>query len=195
MLSHRGSFLKIGAIILATGGVLASNAKAQPAPAMVSHTVSAVAVVESVDQTTRQVVLRDPSGELTTVTAGPGVHNLAQVHAGDHVRMTYKEAVAAQLSPPGGSLPAPSGEIAAVRAARGQLPAGALYSLVHVHVRINAVDQNTGEVSFTRADGSTGALMVKNPKMLAFARQLKPGDQVEINYLQALTIKDETAPS
>jgi len=36
---------------------------------------------------------------------------------------------------------------------------------------------------------------VKNPKMLAFARQLKPGDQVEINYLQALTIKDETAPS
>jgi hypothetical protein len=184
------SSVKLSVLALAAMGVLVSGAKAAPAPTVVGQTVTAVAVVESVDQHTRQVLLTGPDGSLSTVIAGPGVRNLAQVHAGDHLVLTYQEAVAVQLSPSDAALPPPTVKAAAIRAARGQLPAGATYSLLNVHVKIDAVDQKTGTVNYTRSDGTTGSLVVKTPAMLDFAKGLKPGDQVEMNYLQALTIRD-----
>jgi hypothetical protein len=46
------------------------------------------AVVEKVDQNTREVRLRTADGRDLTVVAGPEVRNLAQVSAGDTVRLT-----------------------------------------------------------------------------------------------------------
>jgi hypothetical protein len=153
------------------------------------QTVTAVAVVESIDYKTRQVLLTPPDGEPVTVVAGPEVRNLDKVKPGDQLVLTLQQAVAVQLSAPGGTLPVPQAEAGAVRAAKGQLPAGATYTLVDVHVHITAVDTTTHEVSFTRADGSAGKITVKNPAMQQFAAGLKPGDNVEIQYLQAISIQ------
>jgi hypothetical protein len=188
--------LYLSAIALSTG-LLTAQAKAQsaaapasaPAPTVVGQTVTAVAVVESVDDKTRQVLITPPSGNPVTIVAGPEVRNLDKVKPGDQVVITLQQAVAVQLSAPGGSLPVPSEETGAVRAAKGQLPAGATYTLVDVHVHITAVDPAAHEVSFTRADGSAGKITVKNPAMQQFAAGLKPGDNVELQYLQAISIQ------
>jgi hypothetical protein len=175
-------------VLALCAGAFALPAKAQPAPAAVQQTATSVATVESIDYGTRQLLLSGPSGNLVTVTAGPEVRNLGQVKAGDHVVMTYQEAIAVQLSPPGGALPGPTATAVALRAARGELPAGAAYSVIDVHVNITAVDKKTNTVGFTRADGSSGTIEVKNPSMQKFAQGLKPGDTVELQYLQGLTI-------
>jgi hypothetical protein len=179
--------LSLSVLALCSGAFILP-AKAQPAPTAIQQTATSVAAVESIDYGTRQILLSGPSGNLVTVTAGPAVRNLNQIKVGDKVVMTYSEAIAVQLSPPGGALSAPTGEVVAMRAARGELPAGATYSVIDVHVTITAVDKATNTVSFTRADGSAGTIEVKNPHMQKFAQGLKPGDNVELQYLQALTI-------
>jgi hypothetical protein len=151
--------------------------------------MTATAVVETVDYKSREVLLTPPSGVPVTVVVGPEVRNLDQLKPGDQVVMTLQQAVAVQVSKPDAALPPPMGEAGALRAAKGQLPAGATYSLVDVHVHITAVDPATHQVSFTRADGSPGQITVQNPALQRFAAGLKAGDNVEIQYLQALTIR------
>ena len=76
-----------------------------PPPTSVAHTMQLVATVESVDMSTRQVLLQTPDGARATVVAGPEVRNLPQVRAGDSVTVTYQEAIAVQMAQPGTAPP------------------------------------------------------------------------------------------
>jgi hypothetical protein len=67
----------------------------------VAYTTEAVASVESVDQQTREMLLRGAGGRLFAVKAGPAVENLARVKSGDRVVVRYVEALAASLAKPG----------------------------------------------------------------------------------------------
>ena len=178
----------IGAIVIGATGFLSSPTLAAPAPVIAQQTVTSVATVESIDQSTRQILLTDSSGNLVTIVAGPAVRNLAQVHAGDQVQLTYDQAIAVQMAPPGSNLPSPTGEVAASRAARGQLPAGAASVLVHVTVRVDAIDGASHTVTFTGPNGVTHTVLLRSPAMQNFASKLKPGDNVHIDYLQAVSI-------
>ena len=63
--------------------------------------VTATATVESVDQATRQVVLRDDAdGTTFAVTAGPEVRNLPQLAAGDRVQLDYYQSLAVAMADP-----------------------------------------------------------------------------------------------
>src|SRR4051794_11867886 len=64
------------------------------------------AVVEKVDQNTREVRLRTADGRDLTVAAGRGLATPPQVPAGDTVRLTYHEGVAARWAEPGAGGPA-----------------------------------------------------------------------------------------
>ena len=81
------------------------------------------AVVEKVDQNTREVRLRTTDGKELTVVAGPEVRNLAQVSAGDTVRLTYYESVVARMAEPGAGGPATTSVVTG-RAPEGGKPAG-----------------------------------------------------------------------
>jgi hypothetical protein len=130
MFPRRSALGALAIGILGSGLGLVACAPTAPPSAVVEDYVAAVAVLESVDQRSRDVLLRGPAGRLLTVKAGPEVRNLAQVRAGDRVRIAYQQAVAVQLSPPGGALPPAERDTAAVRAARGARPAGAAYDAV-----------------------------------------------------------------
>jgi len=56
--------------------------------------------VETVNQETREVRLRAADGRELSVVAGPEVRNLPQLQAGDVVRLTYYESVAARVTAP-----------------------------------------------------------------------------------------------
>ena len=193
MASRRPMLRALGAALLATGGGITACAPTEPPAAMVEDRIAVVAIVESVDQRARDVLLRGPGGGLFTVKAGPEVRNLAQVRAGDRVFVAYRQAIAVQLSQPGGTLP-PSRDTAAIRAARGERPAGAAYDMIRTRVRIDAVDRRSNTVTFTGPTRVTRTLAVQDPAMVDFLRRIRPGDEVEVDYLEALAITVEPAP-
>jgi len=81
--------------VLTAAGALAADQSAQR-----ESVIETSATVESVDQQTREIRLRAPDGRVLAVVAGPEVRNLPELKAGDRVRVTYYESVAARLDDP-----------------------------------------------------------------------------------------------
>ena len=159
-----------------------------PPPANVAHTKQLVATVESVDMSTREVLLRTQDGARATVVAGPDVRNLPQVRAGDRVTITYRVAIAVQMAAPGSAPPDAAG-VAAERAAAGELPGGAVGGLITARVTLVSASPDGTSVVYTGPNGIRHNADVQNLKMQAFVQQLKPGDQVDVGYVNELAIR------
>jgi hypothetical protein len=183
------------ALALVAAAVPAAMAQtAAPSPgAAASRLTTLTATVESVDMTTREVLLRGEGGRLATVAAGPEVRNLAQVRPGDRVVMEYQEAIAAEIVRPGDTRPPVAGAVGAGRAEPGQRPAGLAGEVVRVRVRIDAVDADAGVVTFTGPRGATRTVAAREPAMRDFVRGLRPGEEVDIAYAEALAVRVEPA--
>jgi hypothetical protein len=164
-----------------------------PAGAAMGHLTTLTATVEAVDMATRAVLLRGEGGRRATVVAGPEVRNLAQVRPGDRVVMDYQEAIAVEIVRPGDTRPPVGGVAAAGRAEPGQRPAGMAGEAVRVRVRIDAVDARAGVVTFTGPRGATRRVAVREPEMRDFVRGLRPGEEVDITYAEALAVRVEPA--
>jgi hypothetical protein len=178
----------VGALVLFAVG--ACQSPAPPPPTNVAHTKQLVATVESVDLSTRQVVLRTPDGAHATVVAGPEVRNLPQLRAGDRVTITYQEAIAVQMAEPG-SAPPDGAALVAQRAAPGQLPGGAVAGVVAARVTVVSVAPDGTSVTFTGPSGVLHTADVQDPKMQSFVLRLKPGDQVDVAYANELAVRVE----
>ncbi len=87
-----------------------------------SETVSARAVVKTVDLETRTVTLEAPDGKTIVLKVGDEVRNLPQVKPGDTVVAHYYTSTAYVLAPPGTKLPDNSLTVAGARAAPGEKP-------------------------------------------------------------------------
>jgi hypothetical protein len=162
---------------------------AAPMPTIVAETTKAVAVVESVDPTTRQILLSGPNGGLLTLIAGPNMQNFDQIKSGDRLYLTYRKAIAVALAPTDKPLAQPTGMTGARLAARGQMPAGAGFVAVSVEVQIDAIDRRAHTVTFTNAAGEKRTMAVRDPAFQHFAGKLKAGDRVRLEYLQSVSIK------
>ena len=187
MISYRQLIPPFAAAFLAVSS-MTGIAVAAPEPTAIGAVQTFEAIVESVDPGTREILVSTPSGRLATIVAGPQVRNFSQIKPGDKIKLTYQQEVAVKLAPPGTPMPGTLVGVGTGRAALGKLPAGAAFEVVQAQVKIDAVDKATGKVDFTRADGTTGSIVPRHADMLAFARQLKPGDQVDIAFVQALTV-------
>ena len=143
------------------------------------------AVVEHVDQNTREVRLRTMDGKELTVLAGPEVRNLAQVSAGDTVRLTYYESVAARMAEPGAGGPATTSVITS-RAPEGSKPAGLVGATTDMVVEFLAYDPATGVVTFKTPEGSDRDRSMVNPAMRGFAAARRPGDRVAVQITNAV---------
>jgi hypothetical protein len=165
-----------------------------PSGAFEVGVVEAVATVESVDRTAREVLLRGPQGGLLTVRAGRQVRNFDRIRAGDRLLIRYERAVAAYIAPVGQGGSNVEGATVALRSARGQRPAGAVGDVVRVRVGIEAVDQANNTVTFVGPRGRVRTVTVKDPRMQEVLRGLKGGDQVDIVYEEALAVSMVPAP-
>jgi hypothetical protein len=171
---------------------LAAGCAQTPKPLEITQeTQQSIATVQSVDQATRMVTLRDAAGKTTTFQAGPDVRNLAQVKPGDRVVVSYQEALLAEVVKKGTGTADASA--AAVRAEPGQRPGVGVAEQVRIPVKVYAVDpaQNTIEVTGPR--GYNTLFKVKDPKAQAFIRGLKVGDEIEVTYREAMAIAVEPA--
>ncbi len=171
--------------------ILAGLAACQPPPAptgaVISDTATVVATIESVDPQTREVVLVGQDGHRLLLKLGPEVRNFAQLRPGQRVQATYRQAFAAQIAPAGSSAP-PELALAAGRAAPGQLPAASVAGGVRVRVTITAVYWATNTVAFVGPRGIERSVYVGDPAMQAPLRSLHPGSQVDLTYVEAVTV-------
>ena len=179
----------MAAAVALTGAACTDRHASAPPPqqsAQRETVVETTATVVSVDQTTREVKLRSASGEEVTVVAGPEVRNLPQLEAGDVVRMTYYEAVAARMAEPGAGGPATTAVVTG-RAPEGSKPAGLIGATVDMVVEFVAYDPTTGVVTFKTPEGATERVEV-NPAMREFAAARKPGDRVAVQLTTAVAV-------
>jgi hypothetical protein len=144
------------------------------------------ATVLAVDQTTREVRLRPAAGDELTVVAGPEVRNLPQLAAGDVVRLTYYEAVAARMAEPGAGGPA-TATVVGGRAPEGAKPAGMVGATVDMVVDFLGYDARTGVVTFRTPEGVTDQVEV-SPAMREFAAARRPGDRVQVQMTSAVAV-------
>lgn len=171
---------------------------APPPPTIVSDEVTLRAIVETVDRTKREVLLRGQdgaqSGALVTVRVGRNVQNFNQIRSGDRLTVRYQRAVAAMIVPANSPGSRPAAAVATVRAAPGERPAGAVGDIVRVRVRVTSVDPATNTVGFVGPNNRPREVVVRRPEMQAFLRTLRVGDQVDVAYEEALALSVERTP-
>jgi hypothetical protein len=172
--------------------LLAAPALAQaPEPAIRVATTRMEARVESVNQATREVVLRGEAGRLVSFTAGPEVRNLAQVRSGDRVVVAYREAIALSMARPGAPAE-PQAALVAGRAAQGERPGAAIAEAVRVRVRVVALNPAEGRVTYQGPAGLR-SVVLEDATLRAFAAGLAPGDEVDVTLAEALALSVEPA--
>ena len=149
-----------------------------------------VGVIETVDPTAREVLIRgdagSQSGALLTVIAGRGVQRLNELRSGNRVTVRYYQALAAQVANPLSSAPASVGMVTLERTAAR--PGGEVTRVRSGRVTITAVDAATATVSFTAPGGMQRTVTATNPEVQAFIRRLRVGQQVDMTYEEALAI-------
>jgi hypothetical protein len=183
------------AIGLIVGAVLlgCAHERETPAPAVKDALVQRTATVEAIDMGTRMVALRDEDGSRSTVMVGPEVRNLPQVRVGDRVVVSYYTAIAAELKPPGTGAGSGTSEpdvtTSIERAKPGGRPAGAVAQSVQTTVKVQSVDQPNNIITFRRSDGYLRTVVVRSPEGQRFLAGLKPGDEVELTYTEALAVE------
>ena len=165
--------MPLAGLLVSLGCTHQETPPAAPQSAQRELMLDARAVVEKVDQNTREVRLRTTDGKELTVLAGPEVRNLAQLSAGDTVRLTYYERVAARMAEPGAGGPATTSVVAS-GAPEGSKPAGVYGATTDMVVEFLAYDPATGVVTFKTPDGVTQNVVV-NPAMREFAAARRPG--------------------
>ncbi len=153
------------------------------------------ATVAAISMETREVTLKTKSGELQTIKVGPEAKNLAQVHVGDVVTVSYYESFMAQMrvhDKPNDGFQTASG---AMTAGAGQQPGGAAAQSIASTVTIDSVDLTNNTVTFHRPDGGVSTMPVRSPEGRAFVAKLKKGDVVDVMYTEALAIDVSKSPA
>lgn len=176
--------MPLAGLLLSLGCTHQETAPVAPQSAQRELMLDTRAVVEKVDQSTREVRLRTMDGKELTVLAGPKVRNLAQVSAGDIVRLTYYENVAARMAEPSASGPATTTAVAG-RAPEGSTPAGMVGATTDMMVEFLDYDPTTGVATFKTPDGVTDQIVV-SPAMRGFVAARRPGDRVVLRFTNAM---------
>jgi hypothetical protein len=163
--------------------VIGSRAGAQ---AEVGDSVTTTATVESVDLATRNVVLKNAEGKTTSVVVPENIQNLEKLQPGDSVTTTYSVALAAEILKPGEE-PAPAA-VSAAKQGGGEIVGASQVSAV---LKVDKVDLATNSVTLTGPKGNTRTLQVKRPEVREKLKLLKPGDEVQVTYTEAVAMRVE----
>jgi Cu/Ag efflux protein CusF len=180
----------IAALVLLTlQPALAEDAQSSRPSGQKERIVEAEATVESIDQDTRKVVLQREDGTEVTVVADESIKNLSQVKVGDHVQITYRQALAFRVLPAGESAPNATASSDVTTAKPGEKPGGKATQEVTVVATIVAINKAKETVQLRGPSGTVTEVEVENPDNL---KKVKVGDRVQITYSEALAINVST---
>ena len=162
-----------------------STAMSANAPAVTSKLSTVTATVQAVYPDKRSVTLVGPDGKVQTIFVDEKV-KLDRIKAGDKVRVSFYQGLAAQIAKNGQTVTDPAGSTFAYKNPNG--PGGGAGQSVTVTVKILGIDPGTNKVAFQAQDGSQHVVAVKSPDMKKFIRTLKPGDTVDVTYTVSVAV-------
>ncbi len=168
-------------------------AKTTPAKtsAEISNEFTATAEVTAVEREQRIVTLRREDGSLFALQVGQAARNFDQIEVGDKVRVRYKQSLAASLRPAGETARAAEGAIGAGRTESGAKPGGGVALAMSARVKIESIDLAHDIVVFSLASGELITHRLATPEGRAFAKGLRVGDIVQLDYTEALALSVE----
>lgn len=187
-------------IVLGIAGLLAScsgGEKAAPETSRAarqpgveeSKLTSTSAIVEALDQESRMITIRRPSGTRTTFKVGERVKNLHKVHVGDRVLVDYHESLAIQVVKPGTT--GDQRETVVDSAEPGEKPDGFVVEKTTMIATIEQIDRSVPSITLRDRDGNIHIVRVRHPERLEL---VKVGDTLKITYRQAVAVSVEPAP-
>lgn len=176
----------IGLIASVPISVLAAD---DPKSAKASVVAEKSVTVESVDVPNRLLTVKNKDGELQTIGVDETVRNFEQLKKGDTVSLQYRQAVLASLKPPGEGVKGYETKESMQRSKPGDKPGGSAAREIKTTIKVKSVDTENNTLSFDDPRGLSRTIAVKNPDMRAYLKKLKPGDEVEVTYSEALVVK------
>jgi ribosomal protein L19 len=147
--------------------------------------VTETATVEAVDQATRVVTLKGSKGNVFDIKAGDEVRNLAQVKAGDKVKVEFYQSLAIKVMAPGEAPGGVQETVVMDRAKVGEKPGGMVGNQVTITAKVEAIDKKKQTVTLKGPEGKTRVVKVENPANLI---NVKVGDDVVITLTEAVAI-------
>jgi hypothetical protein len=189
-----------GCLALGVAGLTAPVPAWGPASAMggigSSQTITARAKVQAIDVAAREVTLVGPEGNVFTLHAGDAVRNLDKINVGDTVVATYYASIMLVLSAPGTQVPDNQVDAARARAAKGQMPAGALATRVIVTGTVVGVDLANHTISLVNpSGGKVQTFGVTDARQQAALKRVKVGDSLTAIGTEAFAIALEPVAS
>lgn len=152
-----------------------------------AEVVTIKARVDSIDKTTRRIVLTGPEGRSRSVVAGPDVRNFDQIMVGDTVVIKHLQALAVDLikSPGSDGIREIVQREGVMISKPGALPGAIAGRETIVIANVWAVDKKRQIVTLRGARDNLIDFKVKDPAKLA---AVQVGDQIELKYVEAVAV-------
>jgi Cu/Ag efflux protein CusF len=152
-----------------------------------AEVVTLKARVDSIDKTTRRIVLTGPEGRSMSVVAGPDVRNFDQINVGDIVVVKHLQALAVDLikSPGSDGIREIVQREGVMISKPGALPGAIAGRETIVIANVWAVDKKRQTVTLRGARDNLIDFKVKDPVKLA---AVQVGDQIELKYVEAVAV-------
>jgi hypothetical protein len=171
-----------------TGGTVVAS---EPGKAAAVRNVKVSAKVVAIDKATRTVTLKGPHGDVVDVVAGDDVKNFDQIKVGDFVVVNFIQALSLELQKTKGGASGISEKSAMVTAKPGERPAAMAGHQVTAIAKVTAVNKKAKTITLKGPRGNSVTLDVQNPDQF---KVVKVGDEVLVNYTEAVAISVEPAP-
>ena len=162
-----------------------------PGKAVATEITKASALVVGIESDARVISLKLAKGRVVEIVAGPEVKNFDQIKVGDEVHVEYVRALSLELKKNGTGVRADSAKAGASSAAPGSKPAAVVGAHVSVLADVVSVNSKTHAVTLRGPKGNMVDIYVDDPEQL---KNVKTGDQVQADYVEAMAVKVETVP-
>ena len=189
---------KITLALLALGlslnsGLSLAETKASEPTVIVDAVELPLATVTAVNPKTREITLRDNTGEITTIVAGDEVRNFPQIKVGDILRVRMLQSLLMEVRPHNALVTRTEVEEGVALAPKGGQPGMATGRRITTVVTIQALDMKKDFVKFTLPNGEVRTTTAKTAAGKELLHTLKVGDQVDVVFTDAVGISLEPA--
>ena len=152
-----------------------------------AEVVTVKARVDSIDKTTRRIVMTGPEGRSMSVVAGPDVRNFDQIMVGDTVVLKHFQALAVDLIKRPGSdgIREMVQREGVMVSPQGGMPGSMAGRETVIIANVWSVDKKRQIVTLRGAREGLREFKVKDPARLA---AVQVGDQVELKYVDAVAV-------
>jgi hypothetical protein len=101
---------------------------------------------------------------------------------------TVTDAIAVSFARPDGRGPVGAAE-AVSRAPQGARPGMRVTEAKRVRMRIEGIDLGRNSVTYVNPTGERRTIRVQTPEMRRFMRTLSPGDEVDVVYIETVSLR------